>query len=202
MKSFKKLTGIIASMPQVNIDTDAIIPKQFLKTIERTGLGKHLFHEKRYDQNNNLNNDFVLNKQPWDQAEIIVAGDNFGCGSSREHAPWALLDFGISCIIATSFADIFYNNCFKNGLLPIVLSQDDFEAISARISEQNNQYAVSLENQLISCIDFEIKFEIDKRRKHVLLEGIDDISETLKLSKKIKNYEDSKFIKTPWIFNG
>ena len=202
MEKFDTLKSIPAHMPLSNIDTDMIIPKQFLKTIKRTGLGKNLFYEMRYDEKGNLIENFILNKKPFNESKIILAGKNFGCGSSREHAPWALLDFGIKCVIANSFADIFYNNCFKNGLLPIVLSQDDFEAISARISEQNNQYAVSLENQLISCIDFEIKFEIDKRRKHVLLEGIDDISETLKLSKKIKNYEDSKFIKTPWIFNG
>lgn len=202
MEKFEKLTAIAAPMPLINIDTDMIIPKQFLKTIKRTGLGVSAFYEMRYNLDGSNKPDFVLNKEAYKDANILVAGDNFGCGSSREHAPWALLDFGIRCVISTSFADIFYNNCFKNGLLPIVLSQDDFETISERISEASNQYAVSLENQLISCVDFEIKFEIDKRRKHVLLEGIDDISETLKLSKKIKNYEDSKFIKTPWIFNG
>lgn len=202
MEKFEKLTAIAAPMPLINIDTDMIIPKQFLKTIKRTGLGVSAFYEMRYNLDGSNKPDFVLNKEAYKDANILVAGDNFGCGSSREHAPWALLDFGIRCVISTSFADIFYNNCFKNGLLPIVLSQDDFETISERIREASNQYAVSLENQLISCVDFEIKFEIDKRRKHVLLEGIDDISETLKLSKKIKNYEDSKFIKTPWIFNG
>ena len=189
MKSFKKLTGIIASMPQVNIDTDAIIPKQFLKTIERTGLGKHLFHEKRYDQNNNLNNDFVLNKQPWDQAEIIVAGDNFGCGSSREHAPWALLDFGISCIIATSFADIFYNNCFKNGVLPIVLNEKIVEEISD-LAEQGIEISIDLEDQQIIAQNKLYKFDIDPYRKHCLLNGLDDIGITLENKETIDSYEE------------
>jgi 3-isopropylmalate/(R)-2-methylmalate dehydratase small subunit len=189
MKSFKKLTGIIASMPQVNIDTDAIIPKQFLKTIERTGLGKHLFHEKRYDQNNNLNNDFVLNKQPWDQAEIIVAGDNFGCGSSREHAPWALLDFGISCIIATSFADIFYNNCFKNGVLPIVLNEKIVEEVSA-LAEQGIEVSIDLEEQQIIAQNKLYKFDIDPYRKHCLLNGLDDIGITLENKETIDSYEE------------
>ncbi len=189
MKSFKKLTGIIASMPQVNIDTDAIIPKQFLKTIERTGLGKHLFHEKRYDPNNNLNNDFVLNKQPWDQAEIIVAGDNFGCGSSREHAPWALLDFGISCIIATSFADIFYNNCFKNGVLPIVLNEKIVEEISD-LAEQGIEISIDLEEQQIIAQNKLYKFDIDPYRKHCLLNGLDDIGITLENKETIDSYEE------------
>ena len=189
MKSFKKLTGIIASMPQVNIDTDAIIPKQFLKTIERTGLGKHLFHEKRYDQNNNLNNDFVLNKKPWDQAEIIVAGDNFGCGSSREHAPWALLDFGISCIIATSFADIFYNNCFKNGVLPIVLNEKIVEEISD-LAEQGIEISIDLEDQQIIAQNKLYKFDIDPYRKHCLLNGLDDIGITLENKETIDSYEE------------
>ena len=189
MKSFKKLTGIIASIPQVNIDTDAIIPKQFLKTIERTGLGKHLFHEKRYDQNNNLNNDFVLNKQPWDQAEIIVAGDNFGCGSSREHAPWALLDFGISCIIATSFADIFYNNCFKNGVLPIVLNEKIVEEISD-LAEKGIEISIDLEEQQIIAQNKLYKFDIDPYRKHCLLNGLDDIGITLENKETIDSYEE------------
>ena len=189
MKSFKKLTGIIASIPQVNIDTDAIIPKQFLKTIERTGLGKHLFHEKRYDQNNNLNNDFVLNKQPWNQAEIIVAGDNFGCGSSREHAPWALLDFGISCIIATSFADIFYNNCFKNGVLPIVLNEKIVEEISD-LAEQGIEISIDLEEQQIIAQNKLYKFDIDPYRKHCLLNGLDDIGITLENKETIDSYEE------------
>jgi len=211
MKKFKNVESVIAYIDRKNIDTDAIIPKQYLKSVTREGFGETLFDDWRYidpgklGDNHSLrkkNPEFFLHNSKYDGAKILLAGDNFGCGSSREHAVWAIMDYGFDVVISTSFADIFYNNCFKNGLLPIVLSQDDFEAISARISEKNNQYAVNLENQLISCIDFEIKFEIDKRRKHVLLEGIDDISETLKLSKKIKNYEDSKLIKTPWIFNG
>jgi len=189
MKSFKKLTGIIASMPQVNIDTDAIIPKQFLKTIERTGLGKHLFHEKRYDQNNNLNNNFVLNKQPWDQAKIIVAGDNFGCGSSREHAPWALLDFGITCILSTSFADIFYNNCFKNGVLPIVLNEKIVEEISD-LAEQGVEISIDLEEQQIIAQNKLYKFDIDSYRKHCLLNGLDDIGITLENKVAIDSYEE------------
>ena len=189
MKSFNKLTGIIASMPQVNIDTDAIIPKQFLKTIERTGLGKHLFHEKRYDQNNLLNNSFVLNKKPWNKAKMIVAGDNFGCGSSREHAPWALLDFGISCIIATSFADIFYNNCFKNGVLPIVLNEKTVKEISD-LAEQGFEISIDLEEQQIIAQNKLYKFDIDPYRKHCLLNGLDDIGITLENKETIDSYEE------------
>jgi 3-isopropylmalate/(R)-2-methylmalate dehydratase small subunit len=189
MKSFNKLTGIIASIPQVNIDTDAIIPKQFLKTIERTGLGKHLFHEKRYDQNNNLIKDFILNKQPWSQAKIIVAGDNFGCGSSREHAPWALLDFGISCIISTSFADIFYNNCFKNGVLPIILNEKIVDEISM-LAEQGVEISIDLEEQQLIVKNKLYKFEIDPYRKHCLLNGLDDIGITLENKKTIDSYEE------------
>ena len=189
MKSFHKLTGIVASLPQVNIDTDAIIPKQFLKTIERTGLGKHLFHEKRYDPNNNLNKDFILNKQPWNHAKIIVAGDNFGCGSSREHAPWALLDFGISCVISTSFADIFYNNCFKNGLLPIILNEKIVIEISM-LAEQGIEISIDLEDQQLIVQNKLYKFEIDPYRKHCLLNGLDDIGITLENKKTIDYYEE------------
>ena len=190
MKSFNKLTGIVASLPQVNIDTDAIIPKQFLKTIERTGLGKHLFHEKRYDPNNNLNKDFILNKQPWNQAKIIVAGDNFGCGSSREHAPWALLDFGISCVISTSFADIFYNNCFKNGVLPIILNEKIVVEISI-LAEQGIEISIDLEDQQLIVQNKLYKFEIDPYRKHCLLNGLDDIGITLENKKTIDSYEET-----------
>jgi 3-isopropylmalate/(R)-2-methylmalate dehydratase small subunit len=189
MKSFHKLTGIVASLPQVNIDTDAIIPKQFLKTIERTGLGKHLFHEKRYDPNNNLNKDFILNKQPWNHAKIIVAGDNFGCGSSREHAPWALLDFGISCVISTSFADIFYNNCFKNGVLPIILNEKIVVGISM-LAEQGIEISIDLEDQQLIVQNKLYKFEIDPYRKHCLLNGLDDIGITLENKKTIDYYEE------------
>jgi len=190
MKSFNKLTGIVASLPQVNIDTDAIIPKQFLKTIERTGLGKHLFHEKRYDPNNNLNKDFILNKQPWNQAKIIVAGDNFGCGSSREHAPWALLDFGISCVISTSFADIFYNNCFKNGVLPIILNEKIVVEISM-LAEKGIEISIDLEDQQLIVQNKLYKFEIDPYRKHCLLNGLDDIGITLENKKTIDSYEET-----------
>ena len=189
MKSFNKLTGIIASMPQVNIDTDAIIPKQFLKTIERTGLGKHLFHEKRYDQNNILNNSFVLNKKPWNKAKMIVAGDNFGCGSSREHAPWALLDFGISCIISTSFADIFYNNCFKNGVLPVILKEEIVDEISD-LAEQGIEISIDLEEQQLIAQNKLYKFDIDPYRKHCLLNGLDDIGITVGNKVTIDAYDE------------
>ena len=189
MKSFNKLSGVVAPLPQVNIDTDAIIPKQFLKTIERTGLGKHLFHEKRYDKENNLNSNFVLNKAPWDGAKIIVAGDNFGCGSSREHAPWALLDFGISCIISTSFADIFYNNCFKNGILPIVLEEKNIHEIN-ELALEGIEISINLEDQQIIAQNKIYKFEIDPYRKHCLLNGLDDIGITLETEDKINLYED------------
>jgi len=188
MKSFNKLTGIIAAIPQVNIDTDAIIPKQFLKTIKRTGLGKHLFHEKRYDKDNNLNSNFVLNKEPWDKAQIIVAGDNFGCGSSREHAPWALLDFGISCIISTSFADIFYNNCFKNGVLPIILDEKIVDEISV-LALDGIDISIDLEEQQLIVQNKLYKFDIDPYRKHCLLNGLDDIGVTLENENKINSYE-------------
>ncbi len=188
MKSFNKLSGIVASLPQVNIDTDAIIPKQFLKTIERTGLGKHLFHEKRYDKENNLNESFILNKEPWNKSNIIVAGDNFGCGSSREHAPWALLDFGISCIISTSFADIFYNNCFKNGVLPIILEEKCVTEISL-LAEEGIEISINLEDQQIIARNKVYKFDIDPYRKHCLLNGLDDIGITLESENKINSYE-------------
>ena len=188
MKSFNKLTGIIAAIPQVNIDTDAIIPKQFLKTIKRTGLGKYLFHEKRYDKDNNLNPNFVLNKEPWDKAQIIVAGDNFGCGSSREHAPWALLDFGISCIISTSFADIFYNNCFKNGVLPIILDEKIVDEISV-LALDGIDISIDLEDQQLIVQNKLYKFDIDPYRKHCLLNGLDDIGITLENKNKINSYE-------------
>ena len=200
MKSFNKLSGIVASLPQVNIDTDAIIPKQFLKTIERTGLGKHLFHEKRYDKENNLNESFVLNKEPWNKSNIIVAGDNFGCGSSREHAPWALLDFGISCIISTSFADIFYNNCFKNGILPIVLDEEKIKLIS-EYSNRKEEIEVNLESQKIIFGNNEIKFELDSFKKKCLLEGLDDIALSLEKTDKIISYEKNLKNSKPWIFN-
>ena len=182
MEAFKKLNGIVASLPQVNIDTDAIIPKQFLKTIDRAGLGQYLFYDKRYDEDNNLNKDFVLNKEPWTKSSVIVAGDNFGCGSSREHAPWALLDFGIKSIISTSFADIFYNNCFKNGILPIIVDESTRDEISMLASEGQN-ISINLEDQNIIIHNKVFNFEIDPYRKECLLKGLDDIGITLEKGK-------------------
>ncbi len=188
MEAFKKLNGIVASLPQVNIDTDAIIPKQFLKTIDRAGLGQYLFYDKRYDEDNNLNKDFVLNKEPWTKSSVIVAGDNFGCGSSREHAPWALLDFGIKSIISTSFADIFYNNCFKNGILPIIVDESTRDEISMLASESQN-ISINLEDQNIIIHNKVFNFEIDPYRKECLLKGLDDIGITLENENSISNYE-------------
>ena len=188
MEAFKKLNGIVASLPQVNIDTDAIIPKQFLKTIDRAGLGQYLFYDKRYDEDNNLNKDFVLNKEPWTKSSVIVAGDNFGCGSSREHAPWALLDFGIKSIISTSFADIFYNNCFKNGILPIIVDESTRDEISILASEGQN-ISINLEDQNIIIHNKVFNFEIDPYRKECLLKGLDDIGITLENENSISNYE-------------
>ena len=200
MQKFSKLKSIPAYLPIVNIDTDMIIPKQFLKTIKRTGLGKGLFFEMRYDQSGNLVEDFILNKSPYNKSEILIAGKNFGCGSSREHAPWALLDFGIKCIISSSYADIFYNNCFKNGILPIMISEDEIKEISD-YSERKEEIFVNLIDQKIIFGNKEIKFEIDEFKKKCLLEGLDDIALSLEKSEKIVDFE--KKIKTtkPWIFN-
>ena len=199
MEKFETLKGIVASLPMINVDTDMIIPKQFLKTIKRSGLGKHLFHELRYDLNGNLRNDFVLNWDPYKNASILITGDNFGCGSSREHAPWSLLDFGIKCIIAPSFADIFFNNCFKNGILPIKLNQDSIDLLISR-AEKKELLTIDLQNQRIIQEDgiFEI-FEVDSFRKRCLLEGLDDISLTLEKSYKIDEYESRFKTITPWI---
>ncbi len=211
MKKFEEIKSVAAYIDRKNIDTDAIIPKQYLKSVTREGFGETLFDDWRYLEPGNLgdnhslrkkNPDFFLYNPKYSGAQILIAGDNFGCGSSREHAVWALMDFGFNAVISTSFADIFYNNCFKNGLLPIVLNLENFEKVTSSVSRENNIFTVNLNDQLISCVDFEVKFEIDKRRKEVLVEGIDDISETLKLSNKIKEYENKKFVKTPWIFNG
>ena len=196
MEAFKKLNGIVASLPQVNIDTDAIIPKQFLKTIDRAGLGQYLFYDKRYDEDNNLNKDFGLNKEPWTKSSVIVAGDNFGCGSSREHAPWALLDFGIKSIISTSFADIFYNNCFKNGILPIIVDESTRDEISILASEGQN-ISINLEDQNIIIHNKVFNFEIDPYRKECLLKGLDDIGITLENENSISNYE-KKFNNNNW----
>ncbi|MFD3191876.1 3-isopropylmalate dehydratase small subunit [Sedimentitalea sp. HM32M-2] len=201
MDKFTKLTGVAAPMPLVNIDTDMIIPKQFLKTIKRSGLGVNLFDEMRYDRQGNEIPDFVLNKPQYRNAEILVAGDNFGCGSSREHAPWAIKDFGIRCVIAPSFADIFYNNCFKNGILPIVLPQEDVDKLMDDAERGANAIlTVDLENQTISGPDGgEIKFEVDAFKKHCLLEGLDDIGLTMEKVASIDSYEARASIERPWV---
>ena len=201
MDKFTTLTGVAAPLPQINVDTDMIIPKQFLKTIKRTGLGKNLFHEMRYDDNGNEIPDFVLNKPAYRDAQILVAGDNFGCGSSREHAPWALLDFGIRCVIAPSFADIFFNNCFKNGILPIVLPQDEVDKLMDDASRgANATLTVDLENQTISGPDGgTIAFEVDAFRKHCLLNGLDDIGLTMEKSASIEAFEAKAAQERPWV---
>ena len=189
MEKFNILEGIAAPMPLINIDTDMLIPKQFLKTIKRSGLGKNLFHELRYDINGNLKNDFVLNWEFYKKAKILIAGENFGCGSSREHAPWSLLDFGFRCIIAPSFADIFFNNCFKNGILPIKVNNSEND-ILIKQAEDKSLITVDLPKQVISCgSEININFDIDPFRKKCLLEGLDDIALTLKKSEKIDDYE-------------
>ena len=199
MKKFKKLFGIAAPLPMINIDTDMIIPKQFLKTIKRSGLGKNLFHELRYDLKGNIRNDFVLNWEPFNKAIILITGENFGCGSSREHAPWSLLDFGFRCVIAPSFADIFFNNCFKNGILPIKLKQQEVDYLMGE-AEKKNKLTVDLSDQLISSEKEKfLKFDVDPFRKKCLLEGLDDIALTLKKSNKINDYEDCLENEKPWI---
>ena len=199
MDKFTTLQGIAAPLPIVNIDTDMIIPKQFLKTIKRTGLGVSLFYEMRYDTEGKLIEDFVLNTKPYDNSKILVAGDNFGCGSSREHAPWSLLDFGFKSIIAPSFADIFYNNCFKNGILPIKLDQQKVDILMNE-AENKNDVSVDLENQKITYQnDKTIEFEIDAFRKKCLLEGLDDIGLTLQKNKKIDVHEEKIHSIQPWI---
>lgn len=201
MEKFTTLTGVAAPLPVVNIDTDMIIPKDYLKTIKRTGLGKGLFAEARYNEDGSPNADFVLNKPAYQNVKIIVAGDNFGCGSSREHAPWALLDFGIRCVISTSFADIFYNNCFKNGILPIVVSQDDLDKLMDDASRGSNAIlSIDLEAQTISGPDGgSITFDIDPARKHIMLEGLDDIGTTLKSDASIGNFENKMQAERPWL---
>ena len=201
MDKFTTLTGIAAPMPLVNIDTDMIIPKQFLKTIKRSGLGKNLFDEMRFDRDGKENPDFVLNKPQYRQAQILVAGDNFGCGSSREHAPWALLDFGIRAVISTSYADIFYNNCFKNGILPIVLPPEAV-AVLMKDAEKgaNARIEVDLENQTVTASDGEaFHFEIDAFKKHCLLNGLDDIGLTMEKAASIDTFEASAAAARPWV---
>jgi len=188
---FEKICGIAAPLPMINIDTDMIIPKQFLKTIKRSGLGKNLFHELRYDLKGNIKNDFVLNWDPYNNAIILITGENFGCGSSREHAPWSLLDFGFRCIIAPSFADIFFNNCFKNGILPIKLNKGEIDFIISNLPKYKNILKVSLINQVITLGTSDIKFDIENHRKESLLNGWDDIDLTLKHKEKISSYEEN-----------
>jgi 3-isopropylmalate/(R)-2-methylmalate dehydratase small subunit len=200
MQKFTTLTGIAAPMPLVNIDTDMIIPKQFLKTIQRSGLGKNLFDEMRYTQDGAEIPDFVLNQPAYRNAEILIAGDNFGCGSSREHAPWALLDFGIRCVISTSFADIFYNNCFKNGILPIVMPQDVVDALMADARKgANARITVDLAAQTVTASDGQtFAFEVDGHRKHCLMNGLDDIGLTLEKAAAIDSYESRVATLRPW----
>ena len=200
MKKFTTLKSIPVYLPIANIDTDMIIPAQFLKTIKRTGLGKHLFFAMRYDESGNLINDFILNKSPFNQSKILIVGKNFGCGSSREHAPWALLDFGITCVISSSYADIFYNNCFKNGILPITISDEEIKEIS-EYANRKEEIAINLPDQKIIFGNKEIKFEIDEFKKKCLLEGLDDIALSLEKSDKIAAYENKLKSSKPWIFN-
>ena len=200
MEKFKKLAGVAAPMPLVNIDTDMIIPKVFLKTIKRSGLGVNLFDEMRYDREGNEKPDFVLNKTQYREAKILVAGDNFGCGSSREHAPWAIADFGIKCVVSTSFADIFYNNCFKNGILPVVLPQDQVDILMKDAEKgANSIIEVDLENQTIASSDGEVfSFDVDPFKKHCLLNGLDDIGLTMEKEERITAYESKAAQMFPW----
>jgi len=198
MKKFNILKGIPVNLPMINIDTDMIIPKQFLKTIKRTGLGESLFFEMRYDENGKKINDFVLNKEPYKNSSILLTGKNFGCGSSREHAPWALLDFGIKCVISPSFADIFYNNCFKNGMLPIILDEKKISEL-IHYAERKENIEVNLTEQEINYGNNKIKFNIDPFKKKCLLNGLDDIDLSLEKSKQIDSYEIKQKRNKPWI---
>ena len=200
MQKFNTLKSIPAYLPIVNIDTDMIIPKQFLKTIKRTGLGKNLFFEMRYDVDGNEIKDFSLNNEPFNNSKILIAGNNFGCGSSREHAPWALLDFGITCVISSSYADIFYSNCFKNGILPIILEEEKIKELS-EYSNRKEEISVDLNEQKIVYGNNETKFDIDPFKKKCLLEGLDDIALSLEKSTQIDTYEKKLKENKPWIFN-
>ena len=201
MQAFTKLTGVAAPLPMINVDTDMIIPKDYLKTVKRTGLGKGLFAELRYNEDGTDNPDFILNKPAYRHAQILVAGDNFGCGSSREHAPWALLDHGFTCVISTSFADIFYNNCFKNGILPITVSEEELDKLMEDASRgANATISVDLEAQEIRGPDGGvIKFDIDPFKKHCLLNGLDDIGLTLEKAPKIAAFEEKAAVERPWV---
>ena len=200
MKKFNSLKSIPVYLPIVNIDTDMIIPKQFLKTIKRTGLGKNLFFEIRYDNNGKEIKDFILNQEPYNKSKVLITGKNFGCGSSREHAPWALLDFGITCIISSSYADIFHNNCFKNGILPIVLGEEEIKELS-EYSKRKEEISIDLKEEKIFFGNKEIQFKIDSFKKKCLLEGLDDIALSLEKVEKISSYEKILKNQKPWIFN-
>ncbi len=200
MQKFTTLKSIPAYLPIVNIDTDMIIPKQFLKTIKRTGLGKNLFYEMRYDEKGNVINDFILNQNPFNNSKILIAGKNFGCGSSREHAPWALLDFGITCVISSSFADIFFSNCFKNGILPIVLNEEKIKELS-EYANRKEEISIDLSEEKILYGNNEITFKVDSFKKKCLLEGLDDIALSLKKSEKIESFEKNLKNQKPWIIN-
>ena len=200
MQKFNSLKSIPAYLPIINIDTDMIIPKQFLKTIKRTGLGKNLFFEIRYDNDGKEIKDFIFNQEPYNKSKILITGKNFGCGSSREHAPWALLDFGITCVISSSYADIFYNNCFKNGILPIILEEEKIKELS-EYSKRREEISIDLKKEKIFFGNKEIKFEIDSFKKKCLLDGLDDIALSLEKVEKISSFEDNLKNQKPWIFN-
>ena len=201
MEKFKNLKSIPSYLSLQNIDTDMIIPKQFLKTIKRTGLGKSLFYEMRYDENGKKNDEFILNKEPYNKSKILLAGKNFGCGSSREHAPWALSDFGIKCVISASFADIFYNNCFKNGVLPIKLSKDIIQSLFDKASKSFIEISIDLHKKEISINDLEkISFEVEKHLLDRIIFGLDDVDITLQYKKEISNFENKRIQNRPWIF--
>jgi len=203
MQKFTTFTGIVAALPKPNIDTDQIIPKQFLTTIQRSGLSRGLFYDWRFDESGNKKSDFVLNQSPWDGAKILIAGENFGCGSSREHAPWALMDFGIRCVIAPSFADIFYNNCFKNFMLPIVMDQLTIDRLAAlAVNPAGYELTIDLPNQTIVGAGLQpIKFQVESFRKHCLVNGLDDIGLTLELAGKIDAFESRQKQTMPWLWN-
>ena len=204
MEKFKKIESNAIPLPMVNVDTDMIIPKQFLKTIKRTGLGKNLFYELRYDEKDEPIGSFVLNQDKYKDSQILITGKNFGCGSSREHAPWSILDYGIKCIIASSFADIFYNNCFKNGILPIKLDESEVTKLQ-KAAENSLSFIIDLENQKISYFDkninHEVSFELDKAKKTSLLEGLDDIGLTLAKVNHISDFENKQKSRTPWLYS-